>query len=137
MVGDFPCSGGPVSLLVQEGFPCTFPLPPISYPVVAGFIGISVGIELQFHHYVQKTGWLFLAQINVLSSLCPGDWNGISKWVMCMESQQAGAVKAGQKRTAFEYATEYQDQRREFGHGIQKKQKLLLFEDRHNAATFL
>ena len=57
----------PFSLLVQQGFPFTFPLPAISYPVVAGFIGISVGIELQFHHYVQKTGWLALAQINVLS----------------------------------------------------------------------
>ena len=47
-VGDSPFSLVPFGPgRFWDHFPFTFPLPSISYPVVAVFIGISVGIELQ------------------------------------------------------------------------------------------
>ena len=62
--------------------------------------------------------------------MCPGEYNPISKWVLAMERDQ-GAVKKGQKRTAFEYATEFQEKKREYGSGIQSERKMLIFEDCH------
>ena len=46
-------------------------------------------------------------------------------------SQGDRNCKKGQKRTAFEFATEFHEQSKEYAQGLQANKKLLLFEDRH------
>lgn len=66
--------------------------------------------------------------------MCPGDYDPISAWINTLERNQcnqANVLKPGQKRTAFEFTTEYKEQSKEHGHGIQTNKKLKLMEDRH------
>ena len=62
--------------------------------------------------------------------MCPGDFNGIAKWILDMERAQKG-IKPGQKRSAFEFATEFAEQKKEYGHGTEIRRKLKIFEDCH------
>ena len=62
--------------------------------------------------------------------MCPGDYNGVSEWILSMERSGMNAKK-GLKRSAFEFATEFTEHTKEHEHGQRKKKRLMIFEDRH------